>query len=196
MESSNGFIKTTSIPEPALVWRYVNELSTGRVVESGWSLSPEEDLPFTSRSLPGNDGAGGSSSGEFWILVVEDNRGDVDLIRHSLKEHAPQCRLIVVNDGEKALKFLDELDGGRGPCPSLVVLDLNLPKISGRQVLRRIRQSSRCGNMPVVVFSSSEAEKDKQEAATLGADHYITKPSNLDEFLNIGIVLKPFMRFH
>ena len=54
---------------------------------------------------------------------------------------------------------------GQGPCPSLVVLDLNLPKTSGREVLQRIRRSSRCGNMPVVVFSSSEAEKDKQEAA-------------------------------
>ena len=121
----------------------------------------------------------------------------MDLIRHSLKQHAPQSRLVVINDGHKAFDFLDELDaGGDVPCPSLVVLDLNLPKRSGRDVLKRIRVSSRCREIPVVVFSSSDAEKDKREAAQFGANHYITKPTDLDAFLNIGAVLKPFMRFH
>lgn len=103
----------------------------------------------------------------------------------------------MVNDGHKAFDFLNELDaGGNVPCPSLVVLDLNLPKRSGRDVLKRIRVSSRCGDIPVVVLSSSDAEKDIREVAQLGANHYITKPTNLDAFLNIGAVLKPFMRLH
>lgn len=121
--------------------------------------------------------------------MVEDNSGDVGLIRQSLKEHGIGVELDVVSDGEKALKFIDEVEAGRAVCPSLVILDLNLPKTDGREVLQRIRESS-LRKVPVAVFSSSGAVEDKQAAARLGADRYIQKPSNLDDFLGIGGIVK------
>jgi CheY-like chemotaxis protein len=124
---------------------------------------------------------------------VEDNPGDVGLVRHVLAEHGITCELLVLRDGEKALEFIEQVDGGRLPCPQLVILDLNLPKTSGREVLQRMRVSPVCGNVPVVILSSSEAPKDKQETAALGATRYIRKPPTLDEFLKIGGVLKTLL---
>jgi CheY-like chemotaxis protein len=88
---------------------------------------------------------------------------------------------------------MDQVDAGSAPCPVLVVLDLNLPKRNGREVLERIRQSPCCGKVPVAVFSSSDAATDRQEAARLGANRYIQKPSNLDEFLKIGGILRTLL---
>ena len=125
--------------------------------------------------------------------MVEDNSGDVALIRQSLQEHGVGLDVLVMTDGEKAVRFMDDVDAGIAPCPALVILDLNLPKRSGLEVLQRIRESRPCGNVPVAVFSSSDAAKDKEEAASLGANLYIRKPSNLDDFLRIGSVLKALL---
>jgi two-component system response regulator len=114
----------------------------------------------------------------------------VTLIRHSLKNHGIALGVIVMNDGAKALDFVDDVDAGTAPCPALVILDLNLPKASGRDVLQRIRQSPICGSVPVAVFSSSGAEKDRADAASLGANQYIQKPLDLDEFLKVGGILR------
>lgn len=97
------------------------------------------------------------------------------------------------NDGEKAIAFLDEVDEGITPCPALIVLDLNLPKRTGREVLQRVRSSPRCGKTLVAIFSSSDAAKDREETANLGANRYIRKPSNLDEFMAVGSILKDLL---
>lgn len=125
--------------------------------------------------------------------MVEDNSGDVALIRQSLTEHGVELDVVVMTDGEKAVRFMDDVDAGAVPCPVLVTLDLNLPKRSGREVLLRIRESQFCRNVPVAIFSSSDAAKDKEEAASLGANRYIKKPSNLDDFLKIGSVLNALL---
>jgi chemotaxis family two-component system response regulator Rcp1 len=127
------------------------------------------------------------------ILIVEDNSGDVSLLRHTLKHHGIQSKIVVMKDGERASKFLDEADAKEQAVPALIILDLNLPKKTGRELLARVRQSPLLKDIPVVVFSSSEAETDRQDALRLGANRYITKPSNLDAFLNIGAILKSIL---
>ena len=106
---------------------------------------------------------------------------------------AVHCRLSVLADGELAFTYLDQVDAGAADCPSLFILDLNLPKRPGTDVLTRIRRSPVCKDVPVVVLSSSATVKDKEEARLLGANSYITKPSDLDAFLNIGELLKPYL---
>lgn len=127
---------------------------------------------------------------EGWILIVEDNRGDVDLIREALEQHQVQLPVLALSDGAQACKFFDEIDALGNAFPSLVILDLNLPRKTGREVLNRIRESPVLGRAPVVVLSSSDTVSDREESLRLGARLYISKPSSLDEFLRIGGVLK------
>lgn len=121
---------------------------------------------------------------------MEDNPGDVLLIRECLDEHEVACELFVASDGEKAIDFIDEFEKEGRTLPALVILDLNLPKRSGREVLRRMRENARWSNVPAVILSSSGEVKDQQETANLGASKYIRKPSSLDVFMAIGGVLK------
>jgi CheY-like chemotaxis protein len=124
------------------------------------------------------------------ILLVEDNPADAGLVREALEEHNVEGELIVLNDGEKAIGFIQALDAHPASCPDLVILDLNLPKKSGRVVLECMRRSPICGRAPVVILSSSDAQQDRADAARLGANRYIRKPSRLEEFLSLGAVFK------
>ena len=125
-----------------------------------------------------------------YILVVEDNPGDVFLIEEALREHAVDCEVEVLDDGGKARDYFSDIEHGEGRVPDLVLLDLNLPKIPGIDVLRRIRYIPACRNVPVIIISSSEAPSDRHDAAELGANHYIRKPSLLEEYLALGGVIK------
>jgi two-component system, chemotaxis family, response regulator Rcp1 len=127
----------------------------------------------------------GISESERTILIVEDNSFDVALLRHTLDHHGVRSRIVVMKDDERASKFLDGAEAKEQAVPALIILDLNLPTKTGRELLARVRQSLLLRDVPVVVFSSSEAETDRQEALRLGANRYVTKPSNLDAFLNI-----------
>jgi chemotaxis family two-component system response regulator Rcp1 len=117
----------------------------------------------------------------------------VALIRQSIAEHGIELPVIVMTDGDKAVRYLDEVDAGTTVCPEIVILDLNLPKTTGRDVLARIRASPTCGQVPVAVFSSSDAAKDVQDASRLGANRYVKKATNLDDFLKIGGVIKELL---
>jgi DNA-binding response OmpR family regulator len=130
---------------------------------------------------------------ERWILIAEDNLGDVTLIRHALKHHGIGCKVVVMKDGDRASKFIDEIDEKKHGCPALIILDLNLPRKSGRDLLKQMRLSLVCKDVPVVVFSSSQADTDRKDVLRLGANLYITKPSELDEFLKIGSIFKSFI---
>lgn len=111
------------------------------------------------------------------ILLVEDNPGDVELIRRALDAAGLPCRVRVAGDGDAALAAL--LDG---PRPDLVLLDLNLPGADGWEVLRRIKRDERLSAIPVVVLSSSDAEADVRGAYRLHASAYMVKPPSLDRF--------------
>jgi CheY-like chemotaxis protein len=125
-----------------------------------------------------------------WILVAEDNTGDVSLIRHALIHHKVNLTVVVMKDGESVCCLLDDLDSNEGKSPALILLDLNLPRRSGRELLERIRASEALREVPVVVFSSSQAKSDREDSLRRGANLYITKPSDLDTFLEIGKTLK------
>jgi CheY-like chemotaxis protein len=175
-------------------WRSTNALWSAQAAASGLSLSPDEDQPSSSGFHANTAGRPElKAKPARCILIVEDSASDVLLIRQSLQEHEISLDVVVMRDGERAERFLDDVDAGTPPCPAIVILDLNLPKRTGLEVLQRIRQSSTCRDVPVVVFSSSDATRDKQAAQSLGANRYIRKPSNLDGFLQIGGVLKELL---
>ncbi len=114
----------------------------------------------------------------------------MSLIELALAEQQVALKVVVQPDGEKAIHFAGEVDAGWAAAPELVILDLNLPRIDGRIVLQRIRESEAWRNVPVIVFSSSDSARDRQVAMSLGATMYLRKPSNLDEFLQVGKLLK------
>ncbi len=127
------------------------------------------------------------------VLLIEDNPGDVGLVRESLEAGKVLIELSVVGDGEDAIAFLL----GKPPFemakrPDLILLDLNLPKISGREVLAEIRQHDRLRPIPVVVLTSSDAEQDVAESYSLGANCYVTKPVGLDAFQSTVLALNEF----
>lgn len=127
-----------------------------------------------------------------FILLVEDNPADANLIEEALAEHDLPSPIHVIPDGEKAVEFIERIDAGDAghPCPDIVLLDLNLPRLSGQQVLRRIRLSPKCGGTMVLIVSSSDAPSDREQAMALGATDYFRKPSNLDQFMKLGLVVR------
>lgn len=107
------------------------------------------------------------------------------LVRETLKRHSLQCELLVLTDGEQAISFMNEVEAGRLSCPHLIVLDLNLPKRSGWEVLEHTRRGE-CSRAPVIILTSSDNERDKEQAALLGASRYVRKPTRLGDFLKLG----------
>ncbi len=111
------------------------------------------------------------------FLLVEDNPGDADLTRETLESSKVQIRLSVVSDGAEALDFLRHKGRhSEAQLPDLILLDLNLPKLSGRDVLSEIKATAELRHIPIVVLTSSDAERDIAESYRLGANCYITKP--------------------
>ena len=124
------------------------------------------------------------------IVLIEDNPADASLVRKALETHNVQGEITVVTDGDSAIRFIDNVDSDIVECPDLAIIDLNLPKRSGLEVLEFLRRSAKCGKMPIVILSSSDAQTDKAEAARLRASLYIKKPMRLEQFLNVGAELR------
>jgi DNA-binding response OmpR family regulator len=130
---------------------------------------------------------------QVFIVLVDDNPADVLLVREALSWHDVKSDLLVARDGDEAIRVLDEIDSHGLPCPDLVVLDLNLPRKNGFEVLQRIRSAGRCRTSPVAILSSSDALSDRKRADLLGASQYFQKPSNLQDFMSIGAKLKDML---
>lgn len=125
-------------------------------------------------------------SNEISILLVEDNPGDVRLTIEALKEGKFSNRLSVVSNGFEALEYLRREGRYAGVArPDLILLDLNLPKKNGREVLAEIKSDPALRRIPVVVLTTSEAEQDILKSYELSANCYITKPVDLDQFLRV-----------
>jgi CheY-like chemotaxis protein len=130
------------------------------------------------------------------VLLVEDNPADSMLVRKAFEEHGFSGELTLVEDGETAIQLIQGLDlEALAECPDLVIIDLSLPRKSGSEVLETMRRSERCGRIPVVILSSSDALQDKAVAARLGASRYIRKPSRLEDFLALGAIFKEIIEF-
>jgi len=129
----------------------------------------------------------------FSILLVEDNPADVTLVREALEEHGVEGELLVATDGEIALRIVQDIEADVTSCPDLFIVDLNIPKKPGREVAKRVRQSERCKQSPLVILSSSDSLRDKEDARRLGVSEYLRKPSRLDEFLGLGAIFKAIL---
>ncbi|HUS91166.1 MAG TPA: response regulator [Phycisphaerae bacterium] len=120
------------------------------------------------------------------LLLVEDNPGDVLLIREGFKAAKVINGLHVVRDGEEAMAFLHREGAYRdAPRPDLILLDLNLPRKDGREVLAEIRADKALRRIPVVVLTTSKAEEDILRAYDLSCNCYITKPVDLEQFIHV-----------
>lgn len=127
------------------------------------------------------------------ILLVEDNPGDVRLTREALKEGKVCNNLHVAEDGDKALAFLRQGGNGAGASrPDLILLDLNLPKRDGREVLAEIKSDPSLRRIPVVILTTSRAEEDILKTYDLHANCYITKPVDLEQFISVVKAIEDF----
>ena len=127
------------------------------------------------------------------ILMVEDNPGDVRLTQEALKESKVRNKMHVVGDGVEALAFLRrEGQYAAAPRPDLILLDLNLPKMNGREVLVEIKEDPDLKRIPVVILTISQAEEDILKTYNLHANCYITKPVDFDQFIKIVRSIEEF----
>jgi two-component system response regulator len=114
------------------------------------------------------------------ILLIEDNPDDEKLTLRAMRQSEVPNIVVVAHDGAEALDFM----AGAKRLPALILLDLKLPKVSGLEVLEKIRNNDRTQGLPVVVLSSSDEERDIQQSYHLGANSYIRKPVDFDEFID------------
>jgi CheY-like chemotaxis protein len=141
-----------------------------RGVEGCWSVGREilesELLPVTPRG-------GLMVPYQYHIVLVEDSEPDAFLVRESLEQVGVQCELQILTDGEQAINVLEAIESDKNKSsPNLLILDLNLPLVSGEKVLECIRQMRKCGSTPVIILE------------------YFRKSSRLDEFMNLGLVVR------
>jgi CheY-like chemotaxis protein len=120
------------------------------------------------------------------ILLVEDNKGDIGLITEFFIDSKVITNLHIAEDGEEAIRFLCDKDKFLGSTlPDIIILDLNLPKKDGREVLKEIKENNDLKNIPVIILTTSSAEKDILRVYDLHANAYLIKPLNFDEFITV-----------
>lgn len=122
------------------------------------------------------------------FLLAEDNRDDAELTREALKEADPRVTLHWVRDGEECLDYLR----GDNPLPDLILLDLNMPRMDGREALREIKGNPAWRHIPVVILTTSEAETDVMESYQHHANAYIVKPITIDDLIDVMTQLSMF----
>jgi two-component system, chemotaxis family, response regulator Rcp1 len=127
------------------------------------------------------------------ILLIEDNPGDVDLTKEALLDAKVSNRLHVADDGAKAVDFLFRRgEYADAPRPDIILLDLNLPKKDGRQVLAEVKAEPNLADIPVVILTTSQAEEDILHSYQLHANCYITKPVDFKQFLKVVKSIEEF----
>ena len=127
------------------------------------------------------------------VLLVEDNPGDVRLTKEVLKEARVYINMNVVYDGEEALKFLHRREKySDAPRPDLILLDLNLPRKNGREVLEEIKSDISLRLIPVIILTTSQAEADILRSYELNVNCYVTKPVQLNEFIEVIKTIEDF----
>src|ERR1700733_12606072 len=128
------------------------------------------------------------------IFVIEDNGSDVFLLDRALKKQNLQFELTHLRDGGEALAFIRRRGAhAKAAVPDLILMDLNLSRYTGEDILREIRAAKRLACVPVCVWSSSESRRDQSLLKSLGVSRFITKPSGLDQFMEIGKIIKDLL---
>jgi chemotaxis family two-component system response regulator Rcp1 len=128
----------------------------------------------------------------FRILLVEDSPSDVRLMREALNATSLPVHVTLARDGVEAIDLLRQADLGLASLPDLVLLDLNLPRKNGREVLAEIKASPNWRHLPVLVMTSSRADEDIQQAYNLNANSYITKPDDLEGYEHVVRAIEDF----
>jgi CheY-like chemotaxis protein len=125
------------------------------------------------------------------VLLAEDNRGDIILVSEALVAHNVPHNIQVATDGAEAMDFVMRMGKpGEAPCPDILLLDLNLPKIDGHEILREFRRHPECTTTPVIILSSSDRPSDREKVRALGVTRYFKKPTKLEAFLQLGAIVK------
>lgn len=123
------------------------------------------------------------------ILLVEDNPDDVTLTLHAFGKHGFDSKIVVARDGAQALDMIFPADGAEALRPMIILLDINLPKIGGLDVLRRLQAEPATRGIPVIMLSTSSEEQDIAQAYDIGANSYIRKPVMFDDFVEVAKTL-------
>lgn len=126
------------------------------------------------------------------ILLVEDSPSDVRLIQEALKDTPVGVQLTVARDGIEAMEYLRQSEAGLAVRPDLMLLDLNLPRKNGREVLAEVKASPTLKQIPVLVMTSSRSDEDVAQAYSLNANCFITKPGDLDEYQSVVKAIEDF----
>jgi len=128
------------------------------------------------------------------VLIVEDNEADVFLIEEAIKSAKVPVSLYVARNGEQATSYFDRVDrDSETPGPALVILDINLPRKPGYEVLKHLRKSRRSATAHVIVVSTSDSPRDRDQMKQLGADRYFRKPSEYAGFMKLGELVKALL---
>lgn len=137
----------------------------------------------------------GGAAQQHHVLLVEDNTGDVFMVQEAFREHHVRAVLHIVQDGEAAMQFIDAAEANESaPKPELVLLDLNLPKRSGTEVLAYLRRSKRSAQAKVLIVTSSNSPLDRAATQQMGIIGYFLKPPDFEEFLRIGELVQQALR--
>lgn len=116
------------------------------------------------------------------------------LIQEAIEAKNPMMAIHIARDGEQAVRYFDEVDEDiSAPCPSMVILDINLPKKQGGEVLKHMQRSHRCANALVIAVSTSDSARDREHMTELGANEYFHKPSEYAAFMKLGDVVKALL---
>lgn len=125
------------------------------------------------------------------IFVVEDNDADIMLFEEALHHHRIEYKFYVAMDGQAALEFIARMGTvPESPCPDIMLLDLNLPKADGPSILKEFRRHPECQHTPVVVVTSSDSARDRDQVVQHGATRYFRKPSDFDAFMELGAIIR------
>jgi chemotaxis family two-component system response regulator Rcp1 len=128
------------------------------------------------------------------ILIIEDNESDVFLLERALKKQNLQFELIHLRDGGEALAFVRRQGAyANAAIPDLILMDLNLSKYTGEEILQEIRAAKQLARVPVCAWSSSQSRRDESLLMNLGVARFVTKPSGLDPFMEIGEIIKDLL---
>jgi CheY-like chemotaxis protein len=130
-----------------------------------------------------------STQGKFTILLAEDNPGDIFLIRRALDAENLPYELLSARDGQQAIELLEQAARGDKKI-NMILIDLNLPKHDGGEVLLKLRNLEPAVSVPTVVMTSSDSPKDRARCEQLGVTHYFQKPSDLKSYMEIGRIIK------
>src|SRR5581483_6218835 len=136
----------------------------------------------------------GTEDHPYHILLAEDSAADVGIVRIALRDQNLNHILHVARDGEEAITFIEKADGDtKAPGLDLLLLDMHLPRYNGEQILERLRSTERHAQTPVVVMTSSLAPEDQDRAEKHAALYYFRKPSRLEEFIQLGAIVRDIL---